>query len=222
MFGQQGARLFPLCGMVHGSMIKVAPRADGGFDAIQYELGFRTDLVTGERIDQLRNPVTGETIAIPYAPVGPTRLRFTADNVPEVPPTLGGSALHYRHVPEQFWRAGDTVFIQYQAETRVETAGQSDRTINDFGMIYGPARTALDPRVASAPAWISGTDVTDYARWLKMPAGSGTQTLRSIGAKVARFQDMPRDWIAMLAKADPAIAADPLSVFARAEAAYKG
>jgi hypothetical protein len=222
MYGQQGARLIPLCGMLFGSMIKLTPRADGGFDTIQYELGFRTDLATGERIDSLKNPVTGETITIPFAPVGPTRMRFSAENVPEVPAMLGGSKFIYRHTPEQFWRSGDTVFLQYLAESVVQTAGAPDRVINDFGMIYGPAREALDPRVKSASAWIQGTDVTDYARWLKMPAGSGTQTLRSIGAKVSRFEDMPADWIAMVAKADPAMAANPMSIFDRAEATYKG
>ena len=30
----------------------------------------------------------------------------------------------------------------------------------------------------------------------------GSQTLRSVGQKVRRFEDMPRDWIDMVAKAE--------------------
>ncbi len=220
-YAQQGANLIPVCGMVFGSMIKLAPRADGGFDVRQYELGFRTDLATGERLEKLRNPITGEMLDIPFAPVGPTALRYSADNVPQVPATIGGSKFSYTHSPEEFWRAGDTLFMQYHARSVVETAGKPDRVLNDLGMIYGPVAAALDPKVMSAPASIQGTDVTDYARWLNMPAGQGTQTLRSIGAKVSRFEDMPRDWLAIVAKADPKIAADPLAVFDRAEATYR-
>lgn len=221
-YAQQGAKLIPVCGLVFGSMIKLTPRGDGGFDTVQYELGFRTDFDTGAHIEKLRNPVTGEMIDLPIYPVGPTHLHYSADNVPEVPETIGGSRFSYDHRPELFWQAGDTVFMQYQSQSRVETQGASDRIINDFGMIYGPAKSALDPGVMSAPAWVQGTDVTDYARWLKMPANSGTQTLRSIGAKVHRFEDMPADWLEIVSRIDPKMHADPMSVFDRSEATYKG
>jgi hypothetical protein len=111
--------------------------------------------------------------------------------------------------------------MQYHARSLVETPGQPNRVINDLGMIYGPLKQALDPKVKSAPAWIQGTDVTEYARWLKMPANSGTQTLRSIGAKVHRYEDMPADWRTMVSKFDPKMAADPMAVFDRAEATYR-
>lgn len=221
-YAQQGAKLIPLCGMVFGSMIKLTPRSDGGFDTVQYELGFRTDYETGQHIEKLLNPITGETVDLPIYPVGPTHLHYSADNVPQVPETIGGSRFTYDHKPELFWEADGTIFMQYQAQSRVETAGASDRIINDFGMIYGPAKSALDPKVRCAPARVQGTDVTDYARWLKMPANSGTQTLRSIGAKVQRFEDMPADWLEIVRKIDPKMHADPMSVFERSEASYKG
>lgn len=223
MYAQKGADLIPLCGMLFGSMIMLSPRDDGGFDVAQYELGFRTDWETGRRIDRLRNPLTGEMIDIPFAPVGPTQLSYSRDNTPSVPPTLGGSKLTYDHKPEQFWTAGDTIFMQYHARSKVETPDKPDRIINDFGMIYGSLAEALNPKVKSAKAWIQGNDVTDYARWLKMPADAeGSQTLRSIGAKVHDFKEMPEDWRAAVAEADPAMASDPLSVFSRNQAVYKG
>ncbi|KPF90802.1 hypothetical protein IP81_14170 [Novosphingobium sp. AAP83] len=221
-YAQQGATLIPVCGLLFGSMIKLSPRADGGFDMVQYELGFRTDLETGKRLDKLRNPITGEMLEIKAFPVGPTKLAYAADNVPVVPATIGGSMFTYEHKPELFWTAGDMLFMQYQARSKVETAGKPDRIINDVGMIYGKLADALNPRVKSAPAWIQGTDVTDYARWLKMPEGSGTQTLRSIGAKVHRYADMPADWRAAVAEIDPKMAADPMGVFNRNEETYRG
>jgi len=90
-----------------------------------------------------------------------------------------------------------------------------------MSMICSPASQALDPRCAYAEATGHGSDVTDYARWLKMPAGTGTQTLRSVGQKTTRYADMPQDWRDMVAKADPAMAADPMGVLARAQATYR-
>ncbi len=68
---------------------------------------------------------------------------------------------------------------------------------------------------------MQGTDVTDYARWLKMPPNTGTQTLRSIGAKVHTYKAMSADWRAMVARYDPNMAANPMGVFDRDEATYK-
>lgn len=221
-YAQQGATLIPVCGLLFGSMMKLSPRADGGFDMVQYELGFRTDLETGKRLEKLRNPITGEMLEIKAFPVGPTKFAYSADNVPVVPATIGGSTFTYEHKPEQFWTAGDMLFVQYHARSKVETTGKPDRVINDMGMIYGKLADALNPRVKSAPAWIQGTDVTDYARWLNMPEGNGTQTLRSIGAKIESYEDMPADWRATVAELDPKMAANPMGVFDRDEATYKG
>ncbi len=126
-YAQQGATLTPVCGLLFGSMIKLQPRDDGGFDVRQYEVGFRTDLVTGETLERLRNPITGDMIDIPFAPVGPTRLCYSPANVPVVPATVGGSKFTYTHFPEEFWRAGDTVFMQYHSRSVVETPGQANR-----------------------------------------------------------------------------------------------
>lgn len=214
--------LTPICGLLFGSMMQLTPTADGGFDVVQYEVGFRTDPDTGVRLNAVRNPFTGEIVPLQYSPVGPTHMRYSADNVPQISENIGGSHLAYEHRPERFYRAGETLFLQYHAQSRVTTPNQTDRLINDFGMIHGPAATALDPKVAFAPAWIEGTDVTDYPRWLKMPPGMGSQTLRSVGQKVARYEDMPQDWRDMVAQADPAMAKDPMGVFSRSQATYRG
>jgi Protein of unknown function (DUF1838) len=220
-YAQQGANLTPMCELIFGAMARVTPTADGGMDLLQYELGFRTAPDSGERAEKLRNPITGEMVEVPFAPVGPTRVHYSADNVVELPEQIGGSAFTAEHVPELFYRMGDQVCFQTHTRARSIVPNVADRVLNDMSMICSPAREALNPRVKFASAWAHGSDVTDYARWWKMPPGLGSQTLRSVGEKVRRFEDMPRDWIAMVAKADPAMAADPLSVLDRAQAKYR-
>ena len=220
-YAQQGANLTPMCELIFGAMAKVIPNADGAMDLVQYELGFRTAPDTGERAEKLRNPITGDMVDVPFAPVGPSRVHYSADNVVQLPPQIGGSKFTVEHVPELFYRLGDQVCFQTHTRAVSIVPGVTDRVLNDMSMICSPAREALNPGVKFASATAHGSDVTDYARWWKMPPGMGSQTLRSVGQKVRRFEDMPRDWIAMVAKADPAMAANPLSVLDRAEATYK-
>lgn len=220
-YAQQGANLIPMCDMIFGALMDVRPTADGGLVISQYELAFRTALDSGVRAEKLLNPITGTMVDVPFAPVGPTKVVYNADNVLQLPPTIGGSKFSVEHVPELFFRIGDTVCFQTHSRARAETAGQNDRVLNDMSMICSPAAEALDPKRAFVSATAYGTDVTDYARWWKMPAGLGTQTLRSAGMKVARYADMPEDWRAMVAKADPAMAADPMGVLTRAATTYR-
>jgi hypothetical protein len=220
-YAQQGATLTPMCELIFGAMAKVIPNADGSMDLVQYELGFRTAPDSGERAEKLRNPITGDMVDVPFAPVGPSRVHYSADNVVQLPPQIGGSKFTVEHVPELFYRLGDQICFQTHTRAVSMVPGVTDRVLNDMSMICSPASEALNPRVKFANATAHGSDVTDYARWWKMPPGMGSQTLRSVGQKVRRFEDMPRDWIAMVAKADPAMAANPLSVLERAEATYK-
>ncbi|WDF74873.1 hypothetical protein [Novosphingobium sp. KACC 22771] len=220
-YAQQGAKLIPMCDMIFGALMDIRPTADGGLMTTQYELAFRCALDSGVRAEKLLNPITGTMVDVPFAPVGPTKVVYNAENVLQLPPTIGGSKFTVEHVPELFFRIGDTVCFQTHSRARAETQGQSDRVLNDMSMICSPAAEALDPKRAFASATAYGTDVTDYARWWKMPPGLGTQTLRSAGMKVARYQDMPQDWRDMVAKADPAMAADPMGVLSRAAATYR-
>ena len=220
-YAQQGAQLIPLCELIFGAVMMVTPRADGGMDLAQYELGFRTALDSGKRTDKLHNPITGELVDVPFAPVGPTLLHYDADNNLHLPAGIGGTNFTFEQVPELFYTIGDMVSFQTHSRARAQTPGARDRVLNDMTMLCSPAHQALNPRVSCASATGHGSDVTDYARWLKMPEGAGTQTLRSIGQKVDKFSDMPEDWRAMLAANDPAMAADPLGGLQRKAAEYR-
>jgi hypothetical protein len=220
-YAQQGAKLIPMCDLIFGALMDVRPTADGGLLISQYELGFRCALDTGMRAEKLLNPITGVMVDVPFAPVGPSKVSYDANNTLQFDPNMGGSVITAEHVPEIFYNIGDLVCFQTHSAAVVKTPGQLDRNLNDMSMICSPAAEALDPKRAFASAWAHGGDVTDYARWLKMPAGAGSQTLRSIGRKEARYNDMPQDWRDMVAKADPAMAADPMAVLKRAAETYR-
>ncbi|MEO9599417.1 hypothetical protein [Parasphingorhabdus sp.] len=220
-YAQQGANLIPICELVFGAVMLVKPNPDGTMNVVQYELGFRSQLDSAKRTDQLLNPITGEMIDLPFAPVGPTHIKYDVNNTLQLPSNIGGSTFTLEHVPEVFYRVGNTITFQTHSRATAETPGQATRVLNDMSMISSPDHEALDPNVHFASAMAYGGDVTDYARWLKMPPGAGTQTLRSVGQKVSRYSDMPEDWRTMLAEADPEMAADPIAGLSREAAEYR-
>lgn len=220
-FGQVGAELTPLYEMNFGVVQRVQQRADGGFDVTSLEMAFRTDLDTGRPLQSLHNPYTGESVPIEFTPVGPTRVSYSRDNVPSVPSELGGSKLQFEAIHSKPFIVGDTVYYRHRARTRVVTPGAADRIINDLSTLSGPARQALDPRVTWVDAKLQSSDVTGWPRWMKMGDRPGGATLRGVGGKVRRFDDMPRDWLALLREARPDIAADPVAALDRPQAIYR-
>ena len=220
-YAQQGAMLYPICELSFGAFMKVIPLADGGMEVVTYELGFRTALGSGVRTDQILNPITNDMIDVPFAPVGPTRVRYDAHNNLQLPSDIGGTTISVEHVPEVFYQLGDEAAFQTHTRAIAKTPGQTDRVLNDMSMITAPLREAIDPDVTFANARAYGGDVTDYARWLKMPPGSGTQTLRSVGQKYRTYEEMPQDWRDMLAEADPEMAADPIGGLDRPPEQYR-
>ncbi len=214
--------LTPLYGMNFGSIQEVKPLPDGRFEIMQMELGFRTDLSTGKRLTSMKNPLTGETLPVAFNPIGPTRVEYSADSVPQVSRNLGGSEIDFQPQPERPVRMQDMVFVPFRARSRVRTPGFSDRIINDISMIYGPAAQALDPQVMCVDAWVHSSDVTTFPRWMNMGDRHGSITLRGIGAKVMKIRDMPQDFLALLEAHDASIIADPSAALRRPQAVYKG
>jgi len=216
------AVLTPLYGMCFGALQMVKQRGDGGFDVTQMELGFRTELDTGKRMRTFVNPLTNQSMPAPFNPIGPTTVHYSPDAVPSVPRDLGGSQIDFRAFPEKPFVAQDQVFVQYRAQSHVQTAGMADRTINDISMIYGPAAQALDPGCTSVDAWLHSSDIASFPRWMNMGNRPGNITLRGVGAKVKRISDMPKNWLAMMEEYDPAILADPEAALRRNPLTYKG
>lgn len=220
--GDIDGTLTPLFGLNFASLQEVVQRSDGTFAIRQMELGFRTDLQTGKRLTAFRNPLTNETVTVPFNPIGPTLVQYSADAVPQVERQMGGSEIDFNPEPEHPLQVGNTVFLSFRARSRVTTPGLPDRVINDISMIHGPAAQAFDPAVMSAEAWVHASDVTTFPRWMNMAGRHGSITLRGIGAKVMKIADLPQDFLALLDAHDPAIARDPAAALRRPPATYKG
>jgi len=215
-------QLTPIYHLVHASIMEIEQKADGGMEALQYEIGFRTDIHTGERLESYLNPVTGERVKVPYAPVGPTLLKFDKHNNLDLPEFIGGSRFTLDHKPEVIQQLGDMLMLQYHSQALIETEDRPTKTKNDLGLIYGPAAEALSPTVKNAKAYIHSTDAGAYSNWLKMPEDfEGVQMLRAVGHKVESIMDLPQAWLKLAKKTDPDILKNPESIFTRKQIKFQ-
>lgn len=217
-----GSELTPLYGMAYGSIQRVTTRPDGGFDMRQLELAFRTDLTTGARIGAFTNPVTGRGFAMPFAPLGPTTVRYSDRAIPSVPREFHGSTIDFAAFPGTAYAVGDTLFVPYRAASRVTTPGRGTRIVNDIATFQAPLASALDPQAGFVPATMFCSDLTSFPAWLGMGDQPGSLVMRGHGAKVADVRAMPDNWQAMVHAFDPSILADPAAALDRAPTPYAG
>jgi len=211
-YGQVGTTLTPLFSMLVGTLQRITPRADGGFDLTSLEMVFLADLDSGARLTQWRNPYTGETIPVKFAPLGPSTVRYRADNSRVLPTEIGGARLESSARSSEPLVVGDDVFVRDESTARVYTPGRTTPfEVNDLSTYHGSLRNLTDPTVTVGAATVSFAEVTGWQRWMNMGDRPGNLTSRSSGAKVASFEAMPANWRAMLVEVAPRIAADPVA-----------
>ncbi len=211
-YGQVGTTLTPLFTMKVGTLQRVTPREDGGFDLTSLEMVFLADSDSGKRLTQWRNPYTGEMLPVRFSPLGPSTVRYRADNSRVLPTELGGARLEARAQTSAPLIVGDDVFVRDESTARVFTPGRTvPFEVNDIATYHGSLRNLSDPNVTMGAATVSFAEVTGWQRWMNMGERPGNLTSRSSGAKVASIEAMPADWRAMLAEVAPQIAANPVA-----------
>ena len=220
-YGQVGTTLTPLFNIVVGTLQRVRRRADGDFDLTSLEMVFLTDVESGARLTEWRNPYTGETLPVKFDPLGPNTLRYGADNRRELPTQIGGSRLEAGARTSEPLVVGDDVYVREESTARVWSPGRTTPfEVNDISTYHGSLRELTDPAVTRARATVAFAEVTGWQRWMGMGERPGNLTSRSVGAKVDSFEAMPANWRAMLAEVAPKIAADPVAALEGPEARF--
>ena len=211
-YGQVGTTLTPLYTASIGTLQRIRHAADGGFEVTQLEMNVLLDLQTGRALDAWRNPYTDEVLPVRLSPVGPTVTRYGADNVRVLPKEIGGTPLEATATLHPPLIVGDDVFQRDESVARVFTPGRDKPfEVNDIAVYHGSLANLSDPRVKVGAATVFFAEVTGWQRWMNMGDRPGGLTSRMVGRKVSRYEDLPADWRANLARVAPRVAADPIA-----------
>jgi len=220
-YGQVGTTLTPLYQANIGTFQRIRQLADGGFEVTALEINLITDLSTGEPLEELRNPYTGELLAARFNPMGPTVVRYRADNSRILPSEVGGARLETTATLHPPMIVGDDVFQRDESVARVFAPGRTTPfEVNDIAVYHGSLANLSDPAVSVGEATVFFAEVTGWQRWMNMGDRPGNMTSRMTGRKVRRYEDLPAVWRERLARRAPEIAADPLGALDRKAAAF--
>lgn len=205
--------LVPLYAINLGSIQRVTVNPDGGFDLIDLEISFRVDVDTGKRLTTLRNPFTGDTVRVGGRGPVPTHVKVGPDNevhIPDVPDAPRYEHVHHPATPLTLGR--DEIGIRDRSHARVTAPDGFVSYLNEVSTITAPRAQVLDPATTNVLSRVQSNDVRSWQPWLNMGDRKGTLNLFANGGKVARFADLPADWLALLEEFYPAVAADPIAV----------
>jgi len=207
--------LIPMYAINLGAIQRVTQRPDGGFDLVDLEISFRVDVETGEPMKQMVNPVTKKLIDVVTRPQGPNRISVSRDNEVQISTLPNGNRYEHSHPPTRVFALNDEIVLRDRSHSRVTAPDGSVSMLNEVSTLSGPRALVLDPSVTTINSRLQANDIRSWPSWLKMDDQVGHLALLGNGGKVSRFEDLPADWRAKLAKYYPDIAADPVGALDR-------
>lgn len=179
-----GRKNLDLVGFEGFSVARLLPLENGGYRKVLREVGFYTDLKTGEILEEFENPYTGETV--PVVPIANDPFNFTITEFVPMPPTYGG--LNKEKPPQiplilNFSERGDKVLLTSDIHLFYPSALQPDKWPREspgkmtqvsemFRYIIDPEQLG-DPDNTSISFFGSWTRSTPWFPWMLMDQAPG-------------------------------------------------
>lgn len=172
-----------------------------------HNLSFPRDLQTGKWIDTTRNPITGETVAVPpmaltedpgyiYTPEGVIPL-----DSPEAPPRI-------RH--EQFLVEGDLVKVEQVRQPPASWPAMFVETSTN----WSPLALFEDDDILDLPMGTAGGYIFPWPKWMNMGDRKGHMFATWSGRKLQSIDNLPAEFIQRARGSRPDLLEVDLSKFA--------
>jgi hypothetical protein len=208
-YGLLDAVLTPFWEMHLGKFFTVRDLDGGNYEVTTVSTAFYTDLKTGAFIKTFLNPFTDKTITIGYFAPKPSKVIFGADGMH---PAASGplASLKSTGTLGETLVEGDRIVLRADHILSGAVSGYKGTVeVNDLTTYFGSLRDVLNPRIKSAPAAQTFSDINTWPAWLEMGDHPGNYYSRVYGEKVFTYNAMPKFWRDMMAQEYPDIAKDP-------------
>jgi len=188
--GEPDQLLFRFEGMNVRQCVTVTDPARGtGFRQVSREVLFYKDPVTGEIIDEWKNPWTGETVKVLHIANDP--VNFRAPIFPR-----GADGKPYRSdlkVMGDHWWGTTTVPLFYRnplAGDYQDYVGGTYHATEMFNF-FGRMSDLTNPKVHSADVNVAWARMSDWLPWMKMRGRAGELYFNGAGRKLDSYGDLP-------------------------------
>ncbi len=211
-----GEMITPLFGFTGFGLGSDRPQADGSFHHLWKEVGYYTDLKTGEVLETWRNPLNGADCDV--MPIHNRSVNLTLAQ--SLPDPAGLEKVGVKLMNGNFAKADDEArpygvpyaVIGDQISVFSDSVGQIPNkldpavwkrestggkiSVGEFFMLTGSLRQALDPAVTRVDATGAWTRVGPYLPWMLMGSSDGHLLYRSATRKISGPEALPKDLVA--------------------------
>jgi len=209
-YGVVKDELNPLFNMLIGSFSRYKEIPGRGYEVKMLELGYLTDLETGEPLDQFKNPYTNKVVKVPEQRLGPFPVMLTSSGVEiDSGGTFAEINLKTRLGPAIV--EGDDIWLREDSTAKVDSdlPMMGKHIYNELVTYRGRVSDVNNPDLAAAPAEVIYQSVTSWRAWFRSDGVPGHTTARATGRKVFSVDQLPTDYLAAAKMRHPEIIKDP-------------
>ena len=220
-FAFSEGRVLPLCGMQAATFSRLHRVSEQECEYVMLEVSFYTDFETGEPVDSLIMPFSGERVSVPVHRFGPQRVRFAVrlDETEEFVPRAGtsqaefaaaGSVSMTKSIDVDAVRGGNLILRHEEYGRRYP--GDSDipsMFYRETTLWSAPEQAVLDPAVSTVDAEVAYSAMTSWRPWMKMGDIPGHTFSNGFGRRARSIAELPGEYRAFVDRVHPDVLADP-------------
>lgn len=218
---------YPMYRLLSTTIRQVRKVNDGLYKSVSLEVAMYMDIETGELLDKLTVPVTGNVVDVPLYRAGPSHMDMTVRAEETTDFTMNqetvdgdsffatGQAESQRFIslPQ---RRGDDFYIRQDISARVFPPGGTAPSFfyREWTINQGSWKALADPSVASAPVDVAYIANTAFRPWMQMGDTSGHTVQNGRGGKAESPDELPVELLRLVKLHHPDLIEDPRGVLA--------
>ena len=206
-YGVVEDRMDPLFAVVSAVWSRYRQVADG-FEAVNFELAWFTDPVTGKALETWDNPYTGKTCKVPTGGMPPSKIRFGRDLSFHIAREIPGLQMEHDVLP--FDVRGDDVWVTERSRTAITFPGAARPfRYSESNTFHARRHDLTRPGATRVTSEVSFTNVCSWRPWMEMGDRPGHLTATGIGRQNASPDSLPPAFVAATQERRPEMLTNP-------------
>lgn len=206
-YGVVEDRMDPLFAVVSAVWSRFREVADG-FEAVNFELAWFIDAVTGKALDTWNNPYTGKPCKVPTGGQPPVKIRFGRDLAFHIAREIPG--LHMEHDVLPFDVRGDDVWVTERSRTAMTFPGATKPfRYSESNTFHAKTHDLTRLGATRVTSEVSFSNVCSWRSWMEMGDRPGHLTAVGIGRQNATPDSLPPAFVDATRARRPAMLTNP-------------
>jgi hypothetical protein len=195
-------RVTPLFGVVSAVFSHYQPQ-NAGYQLVEFEQAYYTDLATGKALGQWKNPYTNKMVTVPVYSAPAAKLLITPDlrfhDMAVMPATI--RVQHFTEGPEI--KSGEITFAERVMVRVAPAAGKPGFDYRDRSSLTAQLADVNRSETATTGSDTTFEAICSWRPWLNMGARAGHMAASGKGRFGVTMDDLPASWREATARLRP-------------------